>query len=137
MTGLLVLVGTLVLAVPLGFALRARDGRISRRAESDLPAEVLRVVDPANPITLVQLTTTFCAQCPQARTLLRDVAAHTDGVTHAEFDLTDHPGIATRLGVLRTPTTLVVNSSGTELLRVGGVPKRASMLAALEPHLPA
>jgi hypothetical protein len=38
--------------------------------------------------------------------------------------------------VLRTPTTLAVDGSGTELLRVGGVPKRDELLAALRSHLP-
>jgi hypothetical protein len=38
--------------------------------------------------------------------------------------------------VLTTPTTLAVNAKGEELMRVGGVPKRDTLLAALRPHLP-
>jgi len=102
---------------------------------STLPADVTALVDPAAAVTLVQLTTTFCAPCRQARVLLADLARRTDGVHHTELDLTERPDLARELSVLRTPTTLAVDRAGTELLRVGGVPKRDTLLDALRPHL--
>lgn len=36
----------------------------------------------------------------------------------------------------RTPTTLAITGDGTELLRVGGVPRGPGLLEALRPHLP-
>ena len=68
--------------------------------------------------------------------ILRDLADRTDGLTHAELDVTNLPDVATKLGVMRTPTTLALTADGTEVLRVGGVPKRDSLLDALRPHLP-
>jgi hypothetical protein len=44
--------------------------------------------------------------------------------------------VATSLGVMRTPTTLAVDAHGVEIMRVGGVPKRETLLEALRPHLP-
>lgn len=67
--------------------------------------------------------------------LLSDLAARTDGLHHTELDLTDRPELAKELAVLRTPTTLAIDERGTEILRVGGVPKRDELLAALKPHL--
>ncbi|MPZ80558.1 MAG: thioredoxin [Actinophytocola sp.] len=134
MTGALVLIGTLVLASALGLALRARNGRIRAAAGSGLPEDVRRALAPAG-VTLVQLSTTFCAPCRQARVLLSDLAARTDGLHHTELDLTDRPELARELSVLRTPTTLAVDGQGTELLRVGGVPRRDILLEALRPHL--
>jgi thiol-disulfide isomerase/thioredoxin len=134
MTGALVLIGTLALAVVAGFALRAREGRI-RKARSLLPEEIRAMLDPNASVTLVQLSTTFCAPCRHARVLLGDLAARTDGLHHTEFDLTERPDLARELSVLRTPTTLAVDSHGTELLRVGGVPNRDTLLDALRPHL--
>jgi hypothetical protein len=55
---------------------------------------------------------------------------------HVEVDLTDHPEWSTPLGVHRTPTTLALDGSGRELFRVGGVPRRDELTAALRPHLP-
>ncbi|OLR90864.1 TlpA family protein disulfide reductase [Actinokineospora bangkokensis] len=138
MVGLLVAVGTLLLATAIGFALRARDGRVKEKAvDQAVPEEVRALLDPDAAVTLVQLSTTFCAPCRQARVLLADLAGRTGGLAHTDLDLTSQPRLAERLSVLRTPTTLAVDSRGVELLRVSGVPKRAELLAALAPHLPA
>jgi thiol-disulfide isomerase/thioredoxin len=97
---------------------------------------VRRLLDPTAAVTLVQISTTFCAPCRHARVLLADLAGKVDGLRHVELDVTDQPAVATELGVLRTPTTLALTANGTELLRVGGVPKGEPLLSALRPHLP-
>jgi len=136
LTGALVLLGTLVLASVAGLVLRARNGRVRiAGATGTLPADVRDVVDPEVAVTLVQLSTEFCAPCRQARTVLADLASATAGVHHAEVDLTDRPDLARALSVLRMPTTLAVDAGGRELLRVGGVPNPRALLDALRPHL--
>ncbi len=134
MVGVYVLVGTLVLATAAGLLLKARDGRVRMASASGLPADVQALVAPAG-VTLVQLSTTFCAPCRHARVLLADLAARVEGLHHTELDLTDRPDLAKELAVLRTPTTLAIDGQGAEILRVGGVPKRDELLAALRPHL--
>lgn len=134
MTGVLVLVGTLVLATVAGLVMKARNGRVRTASASLLPADVQAVLVPGG-VTLVQLSTTFCAPCRHTRLLLSDLASRTDGLHHSELDLTERPELAKELAVLRTPTTLAVDRAGTEILRVGGVPKRDELLAALQPHL--
>jgi thiol-disulfide isomerase/thioredoxin len=136
MTGALVLIGTLVLAGGVGLVLRSRRGRVRTAPAGVVPEDVRRLLDPSAAVTLVQLSTTFCAPCRQARVLLSDLAARTDGLGHTELDLTDRPDLARQLSVLRTTTTLAVDASGSELLRVGGVPRREALLEALHPHLP-
>ena len=134
MTGVLVLVGTLVLATVAGLVMKSRNGRVRTSAASTLPSDVQAVLEPDG-VTLVQLSTTFCAPCRHTRVLLSDLASRTDGLHHTELDLTERPELAKELSVLRTPTTLAIDGSGTEILRVGGVPKRDELLAALQPHL--
>jgi len=137
MTGVWALLGALAVAGAIGVLLKVREGRISSRSRTavpDLPAPVRDLLAPG--VTLVQLSTTFCAPCRHAKVVLRDLADRTDGLTHAELDVTNLPEVTTSLGVMRTPTTLALTSDGTELLRVGGVPKRDSLLEALRPHLP-
>ena len=136
MTGLWVLLAVLAVATVLGFLLRGRDGRVRRsKPAADLPAQVRDLIDPSSPVTLVQLSTTFCAPCRHTRVILSDLALKTDGLSHRELDLTDLPEVATSLKVLRTPTTLAYSADGAELLRVGGVPKRDVLVEALRPHL--
>jgi thiol-disulfide isomerase/thioredoxin len=140
MTGVWVLLGALVVAGAAGWWLRANNGKV--RAAKPAPAHALpepirAALDPAAAVTLVQLSTTFCASCRQADKLLTGFAAETPGVAHVELDVTDDPSVATTVGVMRTPTTLALAADGTELLRVGGVPQPATLLDALRPHLPA
>ncbi|TCO65057.1 TlpA family protein disulfide reductase [Actinocrispum wychmicini] len=136
MTQVLVLVGTLAVATAFGLFWRARQGQVRAARRSALPDPLLDLVDPASPVTLLQISTTFCAPCRQTRVLLSDLAAKTSGLRHVDYDVTEHPEVATSLGVLRTPTTLAVDAQGVEIMRVGGVPKRDTLLAALRPHLP-
>jgi thiol-disulfide isomerase/thioredoxin len=146
-TGLWVLLGALVVAGALAWLLQAREGRIkppkTQQAEpadgqpaDGLPAPVRAALADAPSVTLIQVSTTFCAPCRHARAVLSRLADTTDGLAHVELDVTDRPEIATSLGVLRTPTTVAFTSDGTELLRVGGVPKRDTLIDALRPHLP-
>jgi thiol-disulfide isomerase/thioredoxin len=134
MTGVWVLVGTLVLATAAGLVMKSRNGRVRTVTGSVLPADVQTLVAPAG-VTLVQLSTTFCAPCRHTRVLLSDLASRTDGLHHTELDLTDRPDLARELSILRTPTTLAITPAGTEILRIGGVPKRDELLTALQPHL--
>ncbi len=135
MVGVLVLVGTLVLATAVGLVMKAREGRVRATAmQSGLPADIRALVAPTG-VTLVQLSTAFCAPCRHTKTLLSLLAARTEGLHHTELDVTDRPELARELSVLRTPTTLAIDGSGAELLRVGGVPRQDDLLAALEPHL--
>jgi len=135
MVGALVLVGTLVLATAVGLLMKARDGQVRTASASGLPADIRALVAPAG-VTLVQLSTTFCAPCRHARVLLADLAGRVEGLHHTELDLTDRPDLTKELAVLRTPTTLAIDGQGAEILRVGGVPKRDELLAALKAHLP-
>lgn len=145
MTGVWALLGAVAVVAVIAVVLRARDGRVrvaepggSPAAEpgEHLPAAVRDLLDRDTPVTLVQLSTTFCANCRQTRTVLEDLAARTEGLRHVELDVTDLPGVAADLGVLRAPTTVALDPAGTELLRVGGVPKPDRLIAALRPHLP-
>lgn len=130
MLGLWVLLGTLVVGTGVGLLLRARNGRTrvtndakpTETAEA-LPGPVRELVAQDADVTLVQLSTTFCAPCRHARAVLGQLAERTPGLRHAELDITNQPEVAQRLGVYRTPTTLAVTAGGTELARVSGVPR--------------
>jgi thiol-disulfide isomerase/thioredoxin len=138
-TGLWVLVATLAAAVAVGVLLRSRNGRVRDAAPGAparaLPAPVTAVLDPASAVTLVQISTTFCAPCRHAKAVLAPLAERTERLHHVELDVTEQPEVAQSLSVLRTPTTIALTPDGRELLRVGGVPKGPELLAALRPHL--
>jgi thiol-disulfide isomerase/thioredoxin len=82
--------------------------------------------------TLLQFSSAFCAPCRATRRILADVTSAVPGVTHVEVDAEEHLDLVRRLGVLRTPTTLVLDAAGREVTRASGAPRTAQVLAALE-----
>ena len=63
--------------------------------------------------------------------MLGDVAAHEDGVHHVEIDAEKHLDLVRTLDVRRTPTTLILDAAGHEVLRAAGAPQKRHVLAAL------
>lgn len=81
--------------------------------------------------TLLQFSSAFCAPCRATRRTLADVAAAVPGVVHLEVDAEQHLGLVRSLGVLRTPTTLVLDARGDEVTRASGAPRKEQVIAAL------
>lgn len=107
---------------------RATGGDADRRtvvAEADLHAPLGRRA------TLVQFSSAFCAPCRATRLVLSDVAATVDGVVHVEVDAESRLELVRRLGILRTPTVLVLDAEGRVAARGAGRPRRADVVAAL------
>jgi len=147
-TGAWVLLVAVVAAVAVGAYRAVVDGRFRgthriRGAaepavdESEAPA-VPSVLDGTpwadrlgEQATFVQFSSAFCAPCRVTRRVLEDVAARTPGVAHVEIDAEHHLDLVRRLGVLRTPTTLVLDSTGVEVTRASGAPTKAQVEAAL------
>jgi hypothetical protein len=63
--------------------------------------------------------------------VLGEVAELVPGVTHVEIDAEHHLELVRRVGVLRTPTTLILDADGREVGRATGMPKRDEVLATL------
>jgi len=85
--------------------------------------------------TLLQFSSAFCAPCRATRRVLEDVARSVPGVSHVEVDAEEHLDLVRQVGVLRTPTTLVLDAGGREVTRATGAPKPTQVLAALEASL--
>jgi thiol-disulfide isomerase/thioredoxin len=144
--GVWVLVAALVLASAFGVWRAARDGRfrgthvLHTQAEPDA-ADSSEAREPApldgldHPLgeraTLLQFSSAFCAPCRATRRVLTDVAGIVPGVAHVEIDAEHHLDLVRRLGITRTPTTLVLDASGREVSRASGAPTRDAVLATL------
>lgn len=81
--------------------------------------------------TLLQFSSAFCAPCRATRRVLDDVASATPGVVHIEVDAEHHLDVVGRLGILRTPTTIVLSDEGVEVTRAMGAPTKQQVLSAL------
>ena len=152
-TGAWVLVIAVAAALAFGLYRALTDGRFRGThrvhgvtSDSVDPSEPDFVEEPARPsvlegtpwadhlgerVTLLQFSSAFCAPCRAARRVLGDVAAAQPGVAHVEVDAEHHLDVVRRLGILRTPTTLVLDEHGHEVTRAMGAPTKQQVLAAL------
>ncbi|HEY0950568.1 thioredoxin family protein [Nocardioides sp.] len=81
--------------------------------------------------TLLQFSSAFCAPCRVTRRTLTEVAGIVPGVEHLEVDAEHHLDLVRALGIMRTPTTLVLDASGREVTRAVGAPRKDQVIAAL------
>lgn len=138
MTGAVVLVAALVLTAALGLVHRTREGKVRDSGrESDLRGVLAELGEsPGERATLLQFSSAFCAPCRATRRVMTEVTELVPGVAHVEVDAEQHLDLVRRLGVLKTPTTLVLNSRAEEVKRASGQPRKADVLAALGHALP-
>jgi thiol-disulfide isomerase/thioredoxin len=98
----------------------------------DLAAELAALgAAPGRRATLLQFSSAFCAPCRATRRTLAEVSRLVDGVVHVEVDAEAHLDLVRRLGVERTPTTLVLDGQVREVRRATGQPRTADVVAAL------
>lgn len=128
--GLTVLGVVLVGVTAVGLGWRRRDGRLRESAGQRLGEADLGVPLGAR-ATLLQFSSPFCAPCRATRQLLADVASRADGVAHIEIDVATRMDLARQLGIMRTPTVLVLGSRGEIARRASGLPRRAEVESAL------
>ena len=105
-----------------------------RKPEANLWSHVTAAIPEAKlgeKATLLQFSSAFCAPCRATRRTLSDVAAVVPGVEHLEVDAEHHLDLVRRLGILRTPTTLVLDATGREVTRAAGAPRKEQVLSAL------
>jgi thiol-disulfide isomerase/thioredoxin len=151
LSAFVVLFVALLLAFGLGIWRAATDGRFRGTHEVRLKQEAATAVDAVRAssasllagtpydgrlgerATLLQFSTAFCAPCRATRRILDDVARIVPGVVHLEVDAEHHLELVRRLGILRTPTTLVLDPQGREVSRAAGAPSKQAVIASLEP----
>jgi thiol-disulfide isomerase/thioredoxin len=135
MTRAAVLVAVVVATLTLGALWRARNGRVrpagtARSAAVTAPLALLG--HEPGPPTLVQFTGPDCSQCDLAADVLEAVAGQVGGVRVLTVDTADRLDVADALGVRRVPTVLVLDRTGAETARAGGVPRHRELLDALQ-----
>lgn len=141
-TGQVVLLVAVVAALAFGAWRAYADGRFRGThpvkggpVTEDHPVSVLDGVALEHALgekaTLVQFSSAFCAPCRATRRVLGEIAGVVPGVEHVEIDAEHHLELVRRLGIMRTPTTLVLDAHGREVTRAQGLPTKEQVLAAL------
>jgi thiol-disulfide isomerase/thioredoxin len=136
--GFAVVVVVLIAATLFGLHRRRNDGRLRHHMPTgpkEQPADRLGPDEIGAALgqraTLVQFSTAFCQPCRATRRLLDEVTGMVEGVAHVEIDAESRLDLVRQLGVMRTPTVLVLDGDGQVRRRASGLPRKADVIAAL------
>jgi len=146
-TGLIVVAAVLLASSAFALWRRRTDGRlreinVTQGAQSDAEqrGEILRAEQLGRELgsqaTLVQFSSAFCQPCRATKVILTAVAESTEGVRHIEIDAESHLDLVREVGIMRTPTTLILDGEGRITARATGVPRKDQVLAAIGRTLP-
>ena len=127
------LAGAVVAGVVLSVLKAWVDGRFRGKSEDDVERVTAAELggELGQRATLLQFSSAFCAPCRATRRTLAEVEGMVDGVRHVELDAESHLELVRRLDILRTPTTLVLDSTGAVVKRASGAPRKPDVIAAL------
>lgn len=134
------LAGLVLLATFVGLLLVLKSGqarRIKNGEQVDL--SVISATKNGNPITefgdnvtLLQFSSNFCSSCKQTSSLLEGIEKAQKGLLHIDQDITERLDLARTFDILKTPTTLVLDSRGKVISRIVGAPKQTTIEAEIE-----
>lgn len=133
MEGALVVLAALVAATAFGLWRRSSNGKMGRQGARY--EDLLTPDDLGTPLgeraTFVQFSTAFCQPCRANRQVLSHLARIDNGVVHVDIDAEANLDLVRRLGVMRTPTTFVLDATGTIRHRASGALRLADARAAV------
>ena len=133
-SGAYVLLAVLALSVAFGIYRKVSDGRLREEIVPPLQglSEHLHLDHDHPPqVTFLQFSSEFCQPCRVTNKLLDEVTNSFPAICHIELDVVEHMDLVKTYGITRTPTTLIIDKSGTVHFRATGVPKKAELTAAV------
>lgn len=133
-SGAYVLLAVLALSVAFGIYRKVSDGKLREEIVPPLQGLTEHLhLDHDHPpqVTFLQFSSEFCQPCRVTNKLLDEVTNSFPAICHIELDVVEHMDLVKTYGITRTPTTLIIDKSGTVHFRATGVPKKAELTAAV------
>jgi thiol-disulfide isomerase/thioredoxin len=134
LSGAYVLLAVLVLSAAFGIYRKVSDGKLREEIVPPLQGLTEHLhLDHDHPpqVTFLQFSSEFCQPCRVTTKLLDEVTNSFPAICHIELDVVEHMDLVKTYGITRTPTTLIIDKSGTVHFRATGVPKKAELTAAV------
>jgi thiol-disulfide isomerase/thioredoxin len=129
-----VLIAVLLLSLAFGIYRKVSDGKLREEIVPPLQGLTEHLhLDHDHPpqVTFLQFSSEFCQPCRVTNKLLDEVTNRFPAICHIELDVVEHMDLVKTYGITRTPTTLIIDKSGTVHFRATGVPKKAELTAAV------
>jgi thiol-disulfide isomerase/thioredoxin len=114
------LIAVLLLASGVGLLLRRRAGRARAVTGGIRLDSAVLAVPLGERATFVQFSSPACSPCRSVRRVLSDHVAANPDLVHVDIDATERLDLARQLGILRTPTVLLLDADGVVVRRISG-----------------
>lgn len=135
MTGTIILLSAIAVALVIGVAYQARNGAVRDAGDLGGPerSELLNVGVSTTGATVLHFSADWCGPCAAVRRVVANTLRDFPEVTDIELDIDANPQLSKLLGVLSLPTTFIFDASLKQSKRIAGVPKAEELRAALVP----
>ena len=133
-SGTYILLGVLALSAAFGIYRKVSDGKLREEIVPPLQGLTEHLhLDHDHPpqVTFLQFSSEFCQPCRVTTKVLDEVTNSFPAICHIELDVVEHMDLVKTYGITRTPTTLIIDKSGTVHFRATGVPKKTELTAAV------
>ena len=131
-TGAYIVIAVVVVSSLIGFMRIRTDGTVrSHKAGTFVTAAELGH-QMGSSATFIQFSSPFCQPCKATHDMIGNLIAGKPDVTHVDLQVADHLDLVNQLNIMRTPTTVLLNSHGHIEYRVEGAPRSGELAEALE-----
>jgi thiol-disulfide isomerase/thioredoxin len=114
------LLAVIGLATGLGLVLRSRSGQARTVTDGERLSPAELGAELGARATFVQFSSPACSPCRSVRRVLGELVTAEPALAHVDIDATERLDLARRLGILRTPTVVLLDPHGQVIRRISG-----------------
>lgn len=130
--GLIIAAATLLLSLVFAQIRRSRDGRF-RETPRNTSSEALSTIADGR-LTFVQFSGEICSQCRTNERIFSQTLEKHPNVQFTDVPAEQHMELVRDLGIMRSPTVLLVEPSGEIVARAQGVVTKQTILELIGTH---
>ena len=132
MTGeMYLLIGVILVSTAFGVFRKRTDGAIRTPQTGSFVTREELGHDMGSAATFIQFSSPYCQPCKVTARIIEELTAGKPEVAHVDLQVADHLDLVNQFKVLRTPTTVLVDSRGHVVYRAEGLPTREDLESAL------
>lgn len=132
MTGeMYLLIGVILVSTAFGVYRQRTDGIIRSSQSGSFVTRDELGHDMGTSATFIQFSSPYCQPCKATARMIEELTNGRSDIAHLDLQVADHLDLVNQFKVMRTPTTVLVDSRGHVEYRAEGLPTREDLQSAL------
>ncbi|MEI6404389.1 MAG: thioredoxin family protein [Actinomycetes bacterium] len=121
--GQLIVVFVLLVGTVFGLNRLRTDGKVNLHRPGSYVTQAELGHPMGNRATFIQFSSPYCQPCKTTHSIVQDLAQSSPQVAHVDLQVADHLDLVNQLHIMRTPTTVLLDSRGHVVSRIEGIPR--------------